>query len=307
MSVPAHVLIEPLTHVTLFGLGLWDAATNRLVSEGMAVRVFRLAGTRPVEPVLARANRRGIFVAHGVPGLRVLEAGTGDDGFWAALPPPRPFLVEVRDLLERFTPFVVHVGLPVRRGGQREGLVVPPCIAELAPLEPVASPPLVPAYVPLFPTAARTVHAGMAAVRATLVDAITGTPAEYAVLEVRESGRVIARGIADARGEVAAVFAYPEPPAAPPSSPPGPAARPQPLAQQTWDLDISIRYRRDLLRYTPDPVRPPLADLCDVVQQPPAAATTSSPPTTVAEATLRYGEELVLGGDAGAELLISPA
>jgi hypothetical protein len=302
MRAPAHVVIETVTHVTLFGLGLWDAATNRLVSDGMEVRIFRLAGTRPVEPVLARANRRGIFVARGVAGLRALEAGAGDDAFWGALPPPRPFLVEVRDLLERYTSFVVHVGLPAGRG-----LTVPPCIAELAPLESVASPPPLPVYVPLFGTAARTVHAGMTAVRATLVDAVTRRPAESAVLEVRESGRVIARGIGDARGEVAAVFAYPEPPAAPPSSPPGPAARPQPLAAQTWDLDISVRYRRDLPRYTPDPARPPLADLCDVIAQPPAAVTTSSPPITVAAVTLRYGEELVLGGDAGAELLISPA
>jgi hypothetical protein len=147
-------------------------------------------------------------------------------------------------------------------------------------------------------------------VRASLTDANTGTPAEFAVLEVRESNRLLGRGIADARGEVAAFFAYPEPIAHPVWSPPHAPPAEQRLVDQRWKVDVSIRYRRGLRRFAseparpgrvPDPTRPPLADLCDILQQPIAHVTTTSPPMTVGEQDLRYGEELVL-----AELLIDP-
>ncbi len=298
-----HVVVESVAHVAPLGLGLWDAVAGRLASEGLAVRVFPLAGTR-VSPVFAAPNRSGVFVAHGLPGLRTFESDSGDADFSASPPTPRPFLIEVRDTLARYTAFVLHVGLPAPRG-----LVLPACVADLFPPEPTPpSPPVAPAYVPLFGTAARSVPAGMTAVRATFVDAGTGKPAVFAVLEVRESGWLVARGIADERGEVAAMLAYPEPPAPPPPlSPPAPPAPAQPLTKRTWVIEIAVRYRRDLPRYTPDPARAPLPDLCELLAQPLAAAvTTKSPPDPLAAATLRYGEELVLGADAGAEILINP-
>jgi hypothetical protein len=303
MSAPPPGL-ETLTHVAPFGLGLWDTATARLIADGLTVRVYALAGAKAVEPRLALANQRGIFVATGLRGLREFEAGPGDEAFWSAAPTPRPFLAEVRDTLARFTPFVLHVEAPSR------GPVLPGCADELWPAQaPPASPPSPPRYVPLFASPSRPVPAGMTAVRAALVDAGTGGPAGFAMLEVRESGRLVGRGIADQRGEVAAVFAYPEPPVPPPASPPAGASGAQPLARQTWRIDIVVRYRRDLPRYRPDPGRSALPDLCEVVRQPPAAVATGPPsPGTLVGATLRYGEDLVLGADAGAtQLLISPA
>jgi hypothetical protein len=301
MSAPAHVVIETWSRTTPFGVGFMDVASGELVSEGLAVRVFTLAaGGRAVDPVAAIPNRRGLFVAHGLFGPAAFD---GEDQ--GAASPPDGFLVEVRDDFGRYTPFVMHVGLPASHG-----LVAPACLTELAVATAAsASPPPAPVHVPILGTASRRVPAGLAVVRASLVDRDRRKGAEFAVLEVRQSGRLLARGIADARGEVAAVFAYPEPTAWPAWSPPGPPPSPQPLARQTWSLDVSVRYRRDLPRYTPDTARPSLADLCEVLQQPLATVSTASPPVMLGGADLTYGEELVLGARAGgrAELLIDPA
>lgn len=301
-----YVVVETLTRVAPFGLAFWDDALGRLVSEDIAVRLFAMAGARATSPVRAVPNRADVFVAHGLAGQRAFEFGAGDDDFWATLWPTQPYLVEVVDARSRYMPFVMALRLPAPRGR-----AMPACVDDMWPRliesplgSPMAAP--TPASVPLFSTSARMVPAGMAVVRATLVDAETRRPAEYAMLEIRSLGRLLSRGVADARGEVAALFAYPEPatptPTSPPSSPPSP-----PLSAQTWTLDVTVRYRRDLARYSPDPARPPVAELCELLHQPLATLSTASPPAALTEATLRYGEDLVLGADAGAELFISPA
>jgi hypothetical protein len=305
MMAPAHRVVEQVTRVAPFGLGLWDPAVGRLVAEGIAVRVFRLAGARIVDPVPAIATRAGVFVPHALFGADGFVERTGPTS------PPETFLIEVRDTLDRYTSFVMQAG----EIGPR-GFVLPPCHVDLElPAPAASSPPPASIYVPLFGTPARLVPAGMASVRAALVDASTGRPAAYAVLEVRESGALLARAIADARGEVSAAFAYPELSAPLPSSPPRPAPKALRLADQQWTLDIAVRYGGTVRLFASDPAQPPLPDLCDVVQQPLATVTTVSPPLALGEAVLHYGEELVLGADpdAGtgaprrAELLISPA
>ena len=170
-----------------------------------------------------------------------------------------------------------------------------------------ASPPPPSPYVPLFASPSRPVPAGMTAVRAALKDAATGAAAAYAVLEVRADGQLLARGVADERGEVAAVLAYPEVSALPPWSPPGVPTPRLRLADQSWTIDVTVRYRRNLPRVRPDPAQPAVPDLCDVIQQPVATVATSSPPATLGELVLRYGEELMLAAEAGGELLIGPA
>jgi hypothetical protein len=161
--------------------------------------------------------------------------------------------------------------------------------------------------VPLFRLASSPVPAGMAAVRGSFVDAATGNRGQYAVMEVAESGRLLARGIADDRGEALAVFPYPEVPAPPPWSPPGAPSGPLRLADQSWPIEVTVRYRRDLPRYTLDPSRPALPDVCELIRQPPATVSTSSPPIAIGGLRLRYGEELVLGGAGSADVLINPA
>lgn len=302
MSALGHVVIERFTHVAPFGLGLWDAASGSLVSDGFEVRVYTMSNAEPHSPVVAAANRAGFFVAQNFLSLHAFEAGVGDEAFWSALPAARSYLVEVRDTLSRYTPFVMHVDLPAPRG-----LVVPRCFA--------SSPPTATGYVPLFPTASRPVPAGMAVVRATLYDADSGKPARLAVLEVRDAGRLLGRGISDDRGEVAAIFAYPEPPDPPADSPPpgsplaspiGASMRAQPLATQVWRLDISVRYERLEPTWRPDASRPPLVDVCEALAQRPAVIALS-PPVTLIPAQLEYGRELVLGARPRTRVSVRPA
>ena len=313
MTAPGVVVIERTTHVTPFGLGLWDGVTNALVSDGIDVRVWTPSARGPHSPKTARANRADIFVAQDFQALRAFESGAGDAAFWATLPtPPTSFLVDVRDTRGRFTSFATTIDMPAPRG-----TVVPTCIDTLfVPPNAPTSPIVRPAFVPIYSTAGRNAPAGMTAVRTRLMRDDGSGPAQFAVLEVREAGRLIGRGVADARGEVAAIFAYPEPPDAPATSPPSSPLSPlsplspsssgpkQPLATQEWDVDVSVFYGSTLRMVRNDPSRPALPDLCALVSQP--RATITSPAVALSPAKLRYGAELVLGDDRIATLFIHP-
>jgi hypothetical protein len=289
---PAYRVVETLVRVAPLGVGLWDGVGQRLVSDGIAVRVFTIAQGRFVRPVDAVANRSGVFVPHALGGSVVFDESSHP----RVTSPPQQFLIVVRDLEARYVPFVLHAG-PDR------GLVMPPCLRGLEmPAQGESSPPPQAVYVPLFATPARAVPAGMAVVRASLLDAHTGQPAESAVLEVRDAGRLLALGVADEHGEAAAVFAYPEVAAPPPWSPPAPPSRPAPLAERRWRLQIAVRYRRGLARYAPDARKRSLPDLCELLQQGLAPAAAGSPLLPVTHVDLRYGEDASLG-----RLLIGPA
>ena len=300
MSIPAHRVLERLTLTAPLGVAFWDPALGRPVSEGVAVRVAPEGEIRRGRMTEAHANRAGIFVVHHLPGLREFEGGAGDDDFWSTLPPERRFRVEVTDTLGRYAPIVFHVGIPRERGPVR-----PECASELwfaDPASPLDSPPKIPGYVPLFSTAARRVPPGRTAIRATLADAMSGAPAEQALLEVWYDGRLLGRGLSDDRGEVMAVVAYPEPPL--PASPPGSGSPPvqQPLGRQLWPLEVTIRYQPPLARY-PSPVPGvELGDLCDIVRQAPATIASASPAGEILDADLEFGSELILGG--GAAVLV---
>ena len=298
--IPAGTVIETQRLVAPFGLGLFDAALGRFVSAGLAVRLFRRVGSDLAAPISARATRRDLFTAQDLPGLRGFEAG-------GLLSPPLPWLVEVRDAWGRYTPFVIEALLP------HAGLLLQPaCGAALWPV-PVTSPALpLPLGLPLLGTPARPLPAGQAVVRATLVDADNGAPAAWAVLEIWLDGRPLGRGVADARGEVAASFAWPEPadplPVFSPGSPPGPPAPAHPLDQARWPLQIAVRWQRSLPLHRTDPAQPDLPDLCALLTQPLAALSAgTSPPEPLHEALLRYGQTRVLAADAGARIFVHPA
>lgn len=296
---PTAIVIETQRLVAPFGLGLFDAALGRCVSQGLVVRLLRRVGSGLAPPISAHATRRDLFTAQDLPGLRGFEAGS-------LLSPPLPWLVEVRDAWGRYTPFVIEALLP------HAGLLLQPsCAAALWP-QPVTSPaPLLPLGVPLLGTPTRPVPASQAVVRATLVDADNGAPAAWAVLEVALDGRLLGRGVADARGEVAASFPWPEPadplPVFSPGSPPGPPAPAHPLDQAAWPLQIAVRWQRGLPLHHTDPAQPDLPELCALLTQPLAAlSAATSPPEPLHEALLRYGQTLVLAADAGARMLVHP-
>lgn len=302
MIAPPYKVIETLTRVAPFGLGLWDPMLGRLVADEMKVAIYRLADSGTFDTVPAIANRSGVFVPHD------LFGGASFDEHWhpASASPADRLLITVRDTFERYLPFVLHLDPPLERG-----FAVPLCLADLESIASSAvSPPPPSPYVPLFARPSRPVPAGMTAVRAALKDAATGAKAAYGVLEVHSDGQLLARGVADERGEVAAVFAYPEVTALPPWSPPGSPTPRLRLVDQKWTIDVTVKYRRNLPRFPLDPVRreagnvvrPEAPDLCDVLQQPVTTILTSLP----APLEVQYGEELVLAEKPGSELLIRP-
>jgi hypothetical protein len=299
---------ETLYRLCPLGVRFWDEVTQAVVTDGLTVMaapkpawnqgIARLLkrGSRlgafpalpAVQQVIATPNHSGIYVFRSLPGLRDAEQGTGDDQFWAGPlgATKHAFVVGVDDSLGRFLPFAFEVQLPCR------GLFNLDCDLGLASDSPVSPPVSALARAPLFSTPSRPVPAGMAVVRADLWDVQRAIPAAWAMLRFAVNdpirGTLNARGLADDRGCLLALFRYPEPNESYPLSPPYTGS---PLATQGWEVEIEAHYTR---------VGPQSAfvDLCSALgQQAGPAATlmeTASPPVPLTRATLAFDQELIL-------------
>lgn len=284
MSVTADrlVLAAPL------GVALWDVAGARFVSDGLIVSAS--PASQRAQRVMGAPNRSGVFVFHHLPGLMGFERGAQDVPASPSPPTSRRFVVDVRDPSGRFLPLSLALDAPVR------GLVQFGC----------APGQLARAALPLYSAPGRPAPAGLALVRAQLQVAGSGVPAAWAVLELDLPGRPgAARGIADALGQVAVLFPYPEPAGVPIGSPGG--ASGPPLAQQSWA--VRARARFGALASGPTP-----PDLCAILNQPSAMLfADASASTALGSANLVYGRELVLRSLAAAGqsplpvVLIGPA
>jgi hypothetical protein len=270
--------LERFARVAPLGVRFRDTTSGMLIGDGLRVVVYPSASPALRTPAIV--NRSSTWVGQQLPGLRVVEAGAGDDAYWATVP-LTPFVVEVVDLAGRFLPFTFAADLPVR------GLFAWDCPALTSPLSPLSplSPPESMGAVPLFSSATRSTATGMAAIRAELRDPVTDAPAAWAVITAEPDGAAPAIGIADEEGRVVVFLPYPEPiDAIPGASPPsGP-----PLVDQAWSVALRVQYTRV--------TRPPaIADLCHTLQQPPATLWSDfghGVPLTAA--MLRYGRDLVL-------------
>lgn len=280
------VALDRVVRFTPFGVRFRDVATGLTVSEGLEL-------TEVGSGLKAVANRADVFVASGFPGLRDVERPPdGPEPYLVphAEPPPVPgsppstrkFTFELFDTTRRFLGFQFAVHLPAIH----QGLLGLECAVP-------ASPPWLPTTdVPLYSAPARVAPGGMATLRAELAEAAGGGPAAHAVLEVFTTGGPRFRGIADETGRVVVIFPYPEP-TAPVASPPAGTTRA--LSNQTWNIKLAARYAH--------PASPPTGpralplDICTVLGQPqrPLLAGTS-PATPLTQATLAFGQELVLGG-----------
>jgi hypothetical protein len=258
---------EQRSTVALLGIRFWDAALDRAISDGLEVLAV------PADAGRATAALRtpsGIYAFHALPGMRAAVWPDRPD----ETPAPRDFTLEVRDRLGRFLPTAFAVTLPLPYRG----------------IYPVDDPngPLgsSPSGLLLFASPGRKPPAGLAAVRAQLVDA-GGAPAAHAVLEIETGGRVFL-GVADWRGCVLALFAYPRLPASIAGSLPGP-----PPESQRWPLRLRVRYERGAGDAPAEGAAP---DARRVLGQGPGQIWPASegPPVDEWEAQLGLGEELVL-------------
>ena len=278
--------LENVTRTAPLGVRPWDAVTGRAITDGLRLTELR-------HGIVASANRSGVFVFHDLPGLRESAFGSGDDAYWSALAAVSRFELELVDTRRRFLPFRFDAAAPTR------GLLREQC-------PHASSPPEVDVPgVPLFTAASRPVPPGLATVRADLWDIELDAPAAWAVLEVTPVGAPAVRGIADERGRVLVLLAYPEPHWAGSSPPAGSRA----LADQTWDLVLGVRYDpASASPPLPDPGAGIAPDLCTVLGQ--GAATLLAAPSPAAPltgATLAFGRQLTLRTLGSSVLLVSPA
>jgi hypothetical protein len=279
---------EVLLRNSLLGLRFWDDVTGKIVGDGLVVTAY--PPKSPLQRIEAIVNRSGVYVLNGLPGLREVEFGS-------APPSKATFKIEVIDAWRRFQPFLLTVDAPV------EGIITSPDVAG-------ASPPATSPGISLYSTASRTVPAAMAVLRADLREWKSGgdhegDPARWAVVEARMGERRIARGVADEKGSVALLFAYPGPVTHPLGSPPAispPGAEGPALRDQQWPIEISASF--DKLNpaspfpnwpYPPFPPWPELPELVDLLSQSPATLWADTERNEVlTEAVLSFGHDLVV-------------
>lgn len=280
-------VIGRLTRTAPLGLRFWDDLTGRVVGDGLVVTAY--PPDSPLRRTEAVVNRSGVYVLNGLPGLREVEFGNGDDDFWNAPPGRAIFKIEVVDTFRRFQPFLMTIEAPVKGivGSAEAGGDSPPG----------ASP-----GIPLYSTASRSVPAAMAVLRADLREWKTGgdhegEPARWALVEARMAGRLVARGIADDRGSVALLFAYPAPVTHPLGSPPvisPPGAEGPALRDQQWTIELSASFDK-LSPEPPAPGSPALPELTEVLAQSPATLWADTERSEIlTETVLGFGRELIV-------------
>ncbi|MDT7602290.1 MAG: hypothetical protein QOF61_287 [Acidobacteriota bacterium] len=287
---PVRVL-ERLTLTAPLGVTFHDTATGLRVGSGLDVSIYAKR-TPLARRAKMLANPSGIYVLHHAPALsREVEFGAGDEDFWTEtnLLPPQTYVMEVVDTQRRFQPFSLEVDLPVR------GI-----FNWVSPLDTSPPSPQAHASIPLYSATARGAPPGMALIRAELRDATAAAPAEapaaWAVVEASYEGELVARGITDARGSLALIFPYPQPPtfavASPVESPP--ETHSPSLFKQKWDVVISAAYV-GIASGARVPEIPDLRATLEQLSAPPARVWSDRVGgTELSSVTLQYGRELVL-------------
>jgi len=196
------------------GIRFHDLAGATSLVPGLLVEVFPQADPRA--RCRLQPNGSGLYVAHGISGLRDFENDASDDVLapWerAATSPARGYRVEVRDPLGRFLPVAFDVDLPIR------GLLgaLAPWVSPALPagwLEDSGSPAaLMLDPFPLFSTPSRPPPAPLAVVYAQMRAHDDPRIPAGALLGVGVEGVPCGIGMADAQGRVVVMFPYPEPP-----------------------------------------------------------------------------------------------
>lgn len=274
-------IIESFSLVAPLGLCFHDAATGERIGDGLSVEVYPVSPNPWKKRNKAVPNRVGVYVLHDAYGLKNFPFGKGDNDFWQENPPNKSYVVEIIDQLNRFQPFQFTVELPVRGIYQWESI-------------PVSSPSNNLFSIPLYSAPSRLPLAGMSVIRASLYET-DKNPAAFAVLEARFEGSLIARGIADNQGRIALIFPSLSPQNNPIVSPPAQATRIS-LAEQKWDLDLTLKYQPNIFVSSP-PVsdEETLPDLKLVLAQANGTLWANTAKTEeFTTAVLRFGKELIL-------------
>lgn len=277
-------VIEKLSLVAPLGLCFHDAATGERVIDGLTVEIYADTKNNLKKRFRAVPNPSGVFVIHKISGLEEFSRGAGDDAFWKENPPQKPFIVEVFDNENRFQPFRFSIKLPVRGIYRWENI-------------PPTSPNKNLSSVPLYSAASRKKLSGMSLIRAQFRESFEKA-ASFAVLEARLNSKLIARGIADGEGRIVLMFPSLAPATNPLTSPPSNSTRVT-LAEQKWNIDLTLKYQPAILQpeQTPDAENSAeiLPDLRKILEQTQAKMFADVAKTeNFTTAVLLFGRELIL-------------
>lgn len=289
--------LELLTIFAPLGIRFRDSLTGTFIDEGLSVIAY--PEDDPFSPTVAFANRKGVFVFRDLPGLQEIigqtpppdpsKHPTADEVFWAQSAELHSMIVEVQDLRKRYHPFSLKVNVPC------QGLF---CWASDAADSPLSKE----TWVPLFSTPSRVAPAGMAVIRAELLDAVTGKPAAWALVEAIIGGSVKGRGLSGTDGQLVLILPYPEPKNASILSPvESPLSGDRtPILSEGWEVSFRAYY-------SPLSPTPPMRDLEEATSQMRATLLTElSPPTELDARILNFGKELILKSESGSNLWITP-
>jgi hypothetical protein len=295
---------QPLETLALFsplGIRFWDEVTRQMIGDGLNVVAY--PSGYPARRVRGLVNRHSVYVFRGLPGLQAVEHGGLETR-------QKSFMVEVTDSSSRFQPFLLSVELPM------SGLYQWTCDPLSSPYSSDSPLTMYPTFVPLFSGAARQPSWGMAVVRAELWNALTQAPAAFAVMELYNEEKLLARGFADATGRVALIFPYPEPVSSyaelgtsPSSS--GTAGNQSGGALPPWRMLVYVNYTPSLFSGVSTS---PLPDICHVLSQFPATLLDGGQQVQSMHIQLTFGQDYIvrsiLIGDTSippAKLLVIPA
>jgi hypothetical protein len=286
--VTSVAVLERVSRVCPLGVRFRDEATGAYVTDSISAAVY--PASQPELRTSAVTNQASVFVFRNLPGMREVENGSGDSDYWAAQTPRFEFVLEVVDRADRYLPFTLPIRLPQRR-------ILGIELSSAGALQTGSEE----GSLPLFSSPARAALDGMAVLRAELLDAATGMPAAWALIEAKAGEQRLVTGMADRQGRIMLPLYYPKPVITLGS----PESTNTPLTQQMWAVDFTVRYRRR------EPV-PEIPDLADVLTQPAVSAwEQTSPPAEWTRATLQFGRELRLsthsGGIGMSVLLITTA
>jgi hypothetical protein len=263
--------LEQISTQTLLGIRFWDRMIERPVAQGLQVTAQRLDGAvatrRLGKPVRGRITPSGTIAFFGLSAAERPAVGA-TELLWDNPPADQFAVIDVVDLLGRYLPMAFVVRLPQRGPflGEEFPVTGAPWL-ETPLLRPVPTPGEAPG-VYLWSAPTRNLPPGATALRAQLVvgDSNDPPPAAYALVEVAQPADEMASefryfGLADGRGNLLLPLPYP------PIPNPDDLTFP-PLAEQTFNLRVTVHYQPSAQEALPGSSVPHLTTLLSQDQAP---------------------------------------
>ncbi len=258
MSNPRLKAAVHITHVAPLGMKFYDTVRRSLQTD-LVVTVAPV--NKSVYRTKMFCNMNNVFVVNRPYGLNDLLQNGASRSYWEDISgQERPYHIEVNAPTSRFIPFSFAAPLP------HKGYFVPECMTIT---DPAKTPDFPANMILLYPGVNYRPPAHMALIQAQLYDPVAETPAAYAVIDALYEGTLLARGIADIKGNLMLCFDYPNPNGDPLDGGSGSGDNNNENDALQWSLDLRAFYTRFPAkeRYPNIPDIPEFADICHTFSQ----------------------------------------